>query len=500
VRFLLFANFASAVLIGFCVKGIIERLNHIHLRRLKYFNTPLVIVMLVGLIVIANTWQESRTAFSTFNLTPDQKNAFDWLKEQEDGDYHIANPPFEYYTYSPETGNIVNPAYWIFLHNKETTLGGLSTPQTKHVASIHDSLYWNLYNNRSNIAEWLSILNVKYVILDKTAPLYDNIILREEFKQVWTSDTMDIYENPNMRSRIFSLSENIVDLYNESGINLSWDGGTGDATLSLDNQHIRSQDFSVKSLYQLTNPDDDWVFLRVSIEDIDFNQDDIIHLSFYSKDNLPDIQLVLDLFEQDGSQYNVVLSAVDGLQSGWNEVYFPITLLKLRFSTDENDHLDFGEIDKFWLGVLERENSSGTRQFELYFNQLSVVSYETNTDAEYTKIRPGKYKVHVDFDSPSYLVLAESYHPNWIAKYDGKEISSQLLYESLNGFYLEAGEYEITLEFVSSPWRRAGNFISGISVIMIGAVAVYLWIRKKRRQQRVVADSEELNIGEGLRD
>jgi len=87
----------------------------------------------------------------------------------------------------------------------------------------------------------------------------------------------------------------------------------------------------------------------------------------------------------------------------------------------------------------------------------------------------------VDSDKPSYLVLAESYHPNWVARHNGQEVPSQMIYECLNSFRLEAGDYEVTLEFVSSPARKAGNIISGISIVALCSLAVVLLVRRKKK-------------------
>ncbi len=88
-------------------------------------------------------------------------------------------------------------------------------------------------------------------------------------------------------------------------------------------------------------------------------------------------------------------AAVDGIKAGWNEVNFPISLLTLRYSTDENAKLDLDQIDRLWIGAGRQGASYKSQEFDLYFDSLSIVTQETNTNVEYTKIRPGKYKVHV---------------------------------------------------------------------------------------------------------
>jgi hypothetical protein len=54
-----------------------------------------------------------------------------------------------------------------------------------------------------------------------------------------------------------------------------------------------------------------------------------------------------------------------------------------------------------------------------------------------------------------------------------------MIYGCLNSFYLEPGEYDITLEFVTSPLRKAGNIISGISLLILCCSAVFPLIRAR---------------------
>ena len=90
----------------------------------------------------------------------------------------------------------------------------------------------------------------------------------------------------------------------------------------------------------------------------------------------------------------------------------------------------------------------------------------------------------MNLDSPSYLVLSESYHPNWVAHVNGHRIDSQLTYGCLNGFRLEPGEYDLTLEFRTPPLRTAGNVLSGITAAALSLLSVLL-VLKRRREKRL---------------
>ena len=80
-------------------------------------------------------------------------------------------------------------------------------------------------------------------------------------------------------------------------------------------------------------------------------------------------------------------------------------------------------------------------------------------------------------DSAGYLVLSEIFYPGWTAKVDGRKA------EVLRGNYLfrviplEKGEHEVTVCFVSWPFR-VGGMIS--LVTLVGSVCL-LWLLRRRR-------------------
>jgi hypothetical protein len=397
IRFLLFTSLAYAVLIGFCAKGITDWLKRIRLRRFRFLNLSVLGLVLISLLIVGNTWQETRTAFSTFTLTVDQQNAFAWLKQQDDGDYRMASPPFESWVYDPEAGNIINPTYWTYLHDQENVGGGVPATAVKYTGNTLESLNSSLEDGPLDMSPWLSVFNVKYLLVQKTHPLSSNIVIGQDFEHVWASETVDIYENLSTQPRVFSFTETnerVIDLFTGNTINLAYGEGTQDAILSLSTEHHLYQELAVKSSYQLTSPRD-YLCLEANVEHLAFGHDDAIHLTFYSQYDLTDVHASLGLYEKDDSRYDVVLNSVDGIGKGWNDVSFPLSLLSLRYSVDENDQLDFDQIDRLSVGIGKQGNSDQPRSFELYFDNLSIVTHEIDDDVAFTKIRPGKYEVHV---------------------------------------------------------------------------------------------------------
>jgi hypothetical protein len=483
-RFLFFTTFCYAALAGYAVVAL-EKLIKSNIKRV-------VLIAVLAVLIVGNVWSASQQAFQTFRLSSDQENAYAWLKDQEDGDYRITDLPFQTWVYSPETRNIVDPVNWIFLHGKETVSGGAPALATKYTGNTLDSLNTDIVNNKSNIGEWLNVLNVKYVILDKTDPLYSNIVLGDGFEKVQTFGDIEIYQNKLMEPRIFMLSsptnERVIDLWEGNTIKAEWADGNQAAMLSLDSAHSTSSGYSLKCVYRFTNPWGEWTNLRINVQGIHFGQDDAIHLKFYSEEDLPDIYITLDVFEQDGSRYGIDLRGGDVIKAGWNEINFPLSLLNLRYSSDENDHLDFDQITTLWFGVGEQKNFDKVHEFALCFDELSIVSYKMTDNVEYTKISPGKYEVHLDSDGASYLVLTDSYDPNWVAKMDGQTIPSSIAFGFANSWQIDqAGEHDLVLEFAVSSQRKAGRIISLMTAIgLVGFfVGREIKVRRRKRPRRV---------------
>jgi hypothetical protein len=483
-RFLLFTTFCYAALGGYAVMAL-EKLIKGNMKRVA-------LAGVLAVLIVGNVWSASQQAFQTFRLSPDKENAYAWLKDQEGGDYRITDLPFQTWVYDPETRNIIDPTNWTFLHGKETVSGGAPALATKYTVNTLESLDTDIANNKSNIGEWLNILNVKYVILDKTDPLYSNIVLGDGFEKVQTFGDIEIYQNRAMKPRIFLLSsptnERAIDLWEGNNIKAEWADGTQEVMLSLDSAHSRSGGYSLKSVYRFTDPSAEWLCLKVNVDTIDFGVGDVIHLSFYSEHDQPDIHLSLDLLERDGSEYDAILDALGGIKAGWNEITFPISLLNLRYSSDENNHLDYNEIATLWFGAGEQKNFDKVHEFVLYFDELSIVSYETKDNVEYTKISQGKYKVHLNSDGASYLILTDSYHPSWVARMDGQTIRSSRAFEFANSWKVDqAGEHDLVLEFAVSGQRKAGRIISLLTAV--GLVAFFVGreikVRRRKRPRRV---------------
>ncbi len=484
-RFLLFASMAYAVLIGFCVEAVGERLGHLNLKGIGRSMVPTGALVLTCLIVAGSTWQETRTAFSTFTLTGDQRNAFAWLKTQDDGDYRITDLPFRTWTYTAENRWVINPVYWTYLHGQDNAYGGVPAMAGVYAGDTLEYLNYNLQNG-SDLDAWLNMYGVRYVLLDKTDPADAEVNLGEGFRLVWPSATIDIYENDAMTPRVFSVSagdQRDIALWSSGEIGAVPAYGSEYLGISLDEAHALSSDRSVRAAFRFGDDGPQWSGLAVDLPGVTLDANDTLRLVFYSQSALPGVGISLDALESDGSRYGLDLNRVDGIQAGWNKTDIPVSLLLLRDSDDENRQLDPEQVTALWFGAVETDGADQRRDFDLYFDTLSAISQNIDTSVEHSRTGPGRYLVQVNANSTFRLILADSYYPNWVARFGNQSVRSELAYQSLNGFDLPPGEYDVTLEFVRSPLRTAGTIISLISLVaLLLAGAVLLGTETRRRR------------------
>jgi len=116
-------------------------------------------------------------------------------------------------------------------------------------------------------------------------------------------------------------------------------------------------------------------------------------------------------------------------------------------------------------------------------------------------INPTMYTVHVETDTPFFLVFSDAYHNLWRAYVDGEEIQSIPAYSFINTFQIsKTGEYDIVIEFIGQRYVVYGGIISigsitlAIIYLMFGVKINQFIIRKlKLKQKKEVTEDKRLN-------
>jgi len=464
-RFLLFTCFAYAALAGLGVKSIVDRV--------KKPRPSVIIVVILSLLVVANTWQEGREAFESFELTPDQEQAIEWLSEQDEGRLMVLPP--QTWIYSPQLRNIVNPMCYTWLHGKQTVHGGTPALAPKWTGAFLEEIYshWTTESQPTNIGGVLDVLGAKYVVIDKTAPASACYVLDSSFTKHWESETIDIYRHDDPYPRIFAT----VPTHQETitGGDKVMREGNQDIEITRSSDYVKVGDWSWKVDCTFNKKGQDRFAVGIAVH---LPQDTTtVSFWYYLPQSLPQAMLGVHLRELDNSKY--FHNPIADMSAGWHEVEVPLSMVYSRWSTDENMRLDKSQVADIWLGVYETKDDENPSSFSIYFSQVSLHS-ERIEGVDFTLIQPGKYHLQLNSTQPLRLVLAESYYPGWVAKIDNKVIPSERTYGFLNGWHLnETGEYDLILEFTKSGQRKLGQGLTLLT--MIGMLLLFVSRRVKTK-------------------
>ena len=190
-RFLLMTSFPYAVLAGLAAHSILRLINRRWL--------TIAMIVLIGSLLVGNAFRESRTAFSSYHLTSDQRTAIQCLSGQEPGRLLVI--PQEQYVYLPETASYtINPLLYSWLHGKQNVCFGMTTSTKEFLGQLNKVAAES--DRGTSIAGVSDFAGIRYVIVNKTNPLSSRYGLDESLVKIFESDTIDIYENLDPYPRV----------------------------------------------------------------------------------------------------------------------------------------------------------------------------------------------------------------------------------------------------------------------------------------------------------
>jgi arabinofuranan 3-O-arabinosyltransferase len=92
--------------------------------------------------------------------------------------------------------------------------------------------------------------------------------------------------------------------------------------------------------------------------------------------------------------------------------------------------------------------------------------------------------VRVEFDSPGWLVLGQSYSEGWRASCDGRSLGEPVPINGYaNGWRAPAGCRDVEFEFAPQKGVRAGYAISGVVCALLLALLLAGWVAMRRRPE-----------------
>jgi len=98
---------------------------------------------------------------------------------------------------------------------------------------------------------------------------------------------------------------------------------------------------------------------------------------------------------------------------------------------------------------------------------LANLNQQAPTGLTYQRLSSTSYTVNVDAQAPFFLVLSESYEPNWSARTNGLDIQQHFVANGYaNGWYVnQVGKLTITIEFVAQRLATIGDIVSILTII-----------------------------------
>ena len=112
-----------------------------------------------------------------------------------------------------------------------------------------------------------------------------------------------------------------------------------------------------------------------------------------------------------------------------------------------------------WFGANRVENLPSTAvyvddvEFYKVERTLEIGSQLFNDiqSINYSKISPTKYVASLNLKAPCVVAFSEAYNPSWACYADNERISPFILYDSINGFYVNnTGSVPLTIEYAIS--------------------------------------------------
>jgi hypothetical protein len=98
---------------------------------------------------------------------------------------------------------------------------------------------------------------------------------------------------------------------------------------------------------------------------------------------------------------------------------------------------------------------------------LANLNQQATTGLTYQRLSSTSYTVSVNAQAPFFLVLSESYDPNWSARTNGLDIQQHFVANGYaNGWYVnQVGKLTITIEFVAQRLATIGDIVSILTLV-----------------------------------
>lgn len=140
-----------------------------------------------------------------------------------------------------------------------------------------------------------------------------------------------------------------------------------------------------------------------------------------------------------------------------------------------SDGINWSNCSERYLICLEY-NSAGTLGSEPHY------SYSKPASLIYKNINPAEYAVEVDSQKPFFLILSESYNPQWEAYINGERIDDHFISNGYsNSWYINrTGQFEVTLKYAPQAMYDFAKIFSILSLTVLVVIIIFPKVLRRR--------------------
>ncbi|MHA1834607.1 MAG: 6-pyruvoyl-tetrahydropterin synthase-related protein [Candidatus Baldrarchaeia archaeon] len=464
IRFLQFTCFSATILI--CL-GLMIAFQKMKLSRKKKRIT----LVFLTITIMLNAYTGISVGFQTFNLPWTLMESYAFIKWQPYG--RLLTVPITGWVEYPGSRYMVNPMLWTVMYNKECVVGTGPMISIYEVGSYLDQLWLQGNSQPVNLETFTRLYGIDYVWVNKKDS-FQNYILGASLEKIFENSQYVVYKNNNTLPKLFLLEQRTEPL---PGLNCSWYQQEGSKIFSS----VGGNADRLTLFASFSNSERDWLGVANNIDLRNYTLTDMISYRYeaYNSNSKSLFGQSLSLYEIDGSRY--IMEGFPLQTRG--EIEFPIGLLQLRYSEDENNQLDLDQVHKIEIGIFERGNFNQNTTVIVEYSDFKIVK-NVFLEANITNLLS-----NVSQNAKKYLVINYAWLPNWNLRIDylsGISIqipSTKVLY-FLNGFdityvpMIYVKSMRTTFEATSAEKLAYFLSISTITLCLLGLI--YEW-RKKRR-------------------
>ena len=470
VRFLFFTSFATTVII--CI-GLNNSFKNLKLSK-KHIRIVLTLLLLLFMI---NSYTEINYAFQTFQLPATLHQAYNYLNTKPYGRIFIV--PLSAWVHNPEWGNTINPMLWVFMYNKETVGCGAPNLLAEPTGELLDFLYWKAFSGKINLSVLCDIYGVDYIWVDKTNQLSENYnYLDPSMEKIFENEQYAIYQNKDRLPVIFLLYQ----CYHNISLNTSW--------TSPNESEIQVQPTTNGIIIFCNFNTDQYevatISHNISLENYTLTDELAFNYNVLTNNNdLPSkIRLKITLIESNGNKYTINTLKLD--KSG--TISIPLFLFQPCNHTDTQ--LDTNYVSKIQIEIREAATPYQAKSFAIECSDFKIIK-NTFKEVPFLRINSNVYILWLNSTteeqqySKKYIVLNYAYFPNWELTVINPKVpisvaSKKVLY-LLNGFDITTtSTHYVTYEihFNASVIEKGSIILSAITFCIAPFYLFYTHRRK----------------------